>query len=71
MFALRRELRHLSLRRELRHLCARLTDRVVVKCEFQRSVVSFTFDDFPRTALEIGGRILEDAGVRGTYTVPG
>ena len=31
--------------------------------------VSFTFDDFPRTALTEGGRILTDHGVRGTYFV--
>jgi peptidoglycan/xylan/chitin deacetylase (PgdA/CDA1 family) len=31
--------------------------------------VSFTFDDFPRTALTTGGRILADHGVRGTYFV--
>ena len=30
-------------------------------------IVSFTFDDFPRSALTIGGRILKDYGVRGTY----
>lgn len=31
--------------------------------------VSFTFDDFPRTALTAGGRILRDRGLRGTYFV--
>jgi peptidoglycan/xylan/chitin deacetylase (PgdA/CDA1 family) len=31
--------------------------------------VSFTFDDFPRTALTTGGRILVQHGVRGTYFV--
>jgi peptidoglycan/xylan/chitin deacetylase (PgdA/CDA1 family) len=30
-------------------------------------LVSFTFDDFPRTALTVGGRILKDFGFRGTY----
>jgi peptidoglycan/xylan/chitin deacetylase (PgdA/CDA1 family) len=30
-------------------------------------VVSFTFDDFPRTALSVGGEILKAAGARGTY----
>ena len=33
--------------------------------------VSFTFDDFPRTALLDGGRILERHAVRGTYFVSG
>jgi peptidoglycan/xylan/chitin deacetylase (PgdA/CDA1 family) len=31
--------------------------------------VSFTFDDFPRTALTEGGTILRRRGVRGTYFV--
>jgi peptidoglycan/xylan/chitin deacetylase (PgdA/CDA1 family) len=29
--------------------------------------VSFTFDDFPRTALTVGGEILKSYGFRGTY----
>lgn len=31
--------------------------------------VSFTFDDFPRSAFAVGGRILAEQGVRGTYFV--
>jgi hypothetical protein len=31
--------------------------------------ISFTFDDFARSALTEGGRILEEYGVRGTYFV--
>jgi peptidoglycan/xylan/chitin deacetylase (PgdA/CDA1 family) len=30
-------------------------------------VVSFTFDDFPKSALAVGGGILESYGARGTY----
>jgi peptidoglycan/xylan/chitin deacetylase (PgdA/CDA1 family) len=30
-------------------------------------IVSFTFDDFPRTAFSTGGAILEQFGARGTY----
>jgi peptidoglycan/xylan/chitin deacetylase (PgdA/CDA1 family) len=30
-------------------------------------IVSFSFDDFPRTAYTVGGAILEQFGVRGTY----
>jgi len=30
-------------------------------------IVSFTFDDFPRSALTIGGAILKRYGARGTY----
>ncbi len=32
-------------------------------------IVSFSFDDFPRTAYSVGGAILEQFGVRGTYYV--
>lgn len=30
-------------------------------------IVSFSFDDFPRSALTVGGAILRSAGARGTY----
>lgn len=30
-------------------------------------VVSFTFDDFPKSALAVGGAVLEAHGLRGTY----
>lgn len=30
-------------------------------------IVSFTFDDFPQSALQIGGSILKNYGTRGTY----
>jgi peptidoglycan/xylan/chitin deacetylase (PgdA/CDA1 family) len=33
----------------------------------QKPIISFTFDDFPRSALLTGGAILERVGVRGTY----
>jgi hypothetical protein len=32
-------------------------------------VISFTFDDFPLSALEVGGKILRRHGVAGTYYV--
>jgi len=34
-------------------------------------IVSFTFDDFPRTAYSVGGSILEEFGARGTYYITG
>src|ERR1700688_1823607 len=34
-------------------------------------IVSFTFDDFPRTAYSAGAPILEKFGARGTYYVSG
>lgn len=33
----------------------------------QGPIVSFSFDDFPRSALTAGANVLEDYGVRGTY----
>ncbi|MBK8907852.1 MAG: polysaccharide deacetylase family protein [Rhodospirillales bacterium] len=36
-----------------------------------RSIVSFSFDDFPRSAVRVGGRILAAHGVVGTYYVAG
>lgn len=32
-----------------------------------RPIVTFTFDDFPVSALDNGGRVLESEGFRGTY----
>jgi peptidoglycan/xylan/chitin deacetylase (PgdA/CDA1 family) len=37
------------------------------KFEVRGPVVSFCFDDFPRTALTVGGAILKAAGAKGTY----
>ncbi|WP_414661877.1 polysaccharide deacetylase family protein [Horticoccus sp. 23ND18S-11] len=33
------------------------------------ALVTFTFDDFPVSAFEVGGDLLENAGTRGTYFV--
>ncbi len=35
----------------------------------QRPIISFTFDDIPRSAFTVGGAILRTHGVRGTYYV--
>src|SRR5277367_5575146 len=57
-----------SARREALSVLARRDVRI--PCD--RPLISFSFDDFPRTALTVGGSILQDAGVRGTYyTAPG
>jgi peptidoglycan/xylan/chitin deacetylase (PgdA/CDA1 family) len=37
------------------------------KVTWPGGVVSFTFDDFPKSALDTGGMVLEKHGVRGTY----
>lgn len=40
-----------------------------INCRPARSLVSFSFDDFPRSAWRIGGEILCDANVHATYYV--
>jgi peptidoglycan/xylan/chitin deacetylase (PgdA/CDA1 family) len=37
----------------------------------RRAIVSFTFDDFPRSAVANGARLLEEHGTRGTFYVTG
>jgi peptidoglycan/xylan/chitin deacetylase (PgdA/CDA1 family) len=49
--------------------------RTVISSAFERRIalgssgpiVSFTFDDFPRSALAVGGELLKSFGARGTY----
>lgn len=41
------------------------------KIHLDRPLATFTFDDFPASAYEVGGRLLEEAGVRATYFVSG
>jgi peptidoglycan/xylan/chitin deacetylase (PgdA/CDA1 family) len=41
--------------------------RRVVKVNPERPLISFTFDDFPRSALLEGGKILNSFGLAGTY----
>jgi peptidoglycan/xylan/chitin deacetylase (PgdA/CDA1 family) len=41
--------------------------RRTIRLRERGPLVSFAFDDFPRTAFTVGGRILENFGVRGTY----
>lgn len=48
---------------------ARWFGRRPFRLQLQRSIVSFTFDDFPRSALATGGRLLAENGMRGTYYV--
>ena len=48
----------------------RITTRVFKRpflLSSQRPLISFTFDDFPRSALLVGGAILNRFGVAGTY----
>lgn len=43
--------------------------RRLVKMQNTAPLISFTFDDFPHSALEVGGKILRTYGIRGTYYV--
>jgi peptidoglycan/xylan/chitin deacetylase (PgdA/CDA1 family) len=51
--------------------CRRDISRLVFRRRFvvQGSIpyISFTFDDFPKSALDNGGSVLKELGVRGTY----
>ena len=62
-----------GLQRRLWNKWRRFSTRQFGRREFplksDRPYVSFTFDDFPRTALTEGGRILVEHGARGTYFV--
>jgi peptidoglycan/xylan/chitin deacetylase (PgdA/CDA1 family) len=46
---------------------ANLAFRRPLAIETDAPIISFTFDDFPRSAFSAGGRILEQYGVAGTY----
>lgn len=48
---------------------ARWFGRRPFRLSLRRPIVTFTFDDFPRSALTVGGRILTQHGVHGTYFV--
>ena len=61
----------MSLRSQLgaarRGVLSSLHRRIAPSSKLRGPIVSFTFDDFPRSAYLTGGRILEEFGVRGTY----
>jgi peptidoglycan/xylan/chitin deacetylase (PgdA/CDA1 family) len=44
-----------------------LAGRKTIAIQNERGVVSFTFDDFPRSAHRIAGQILEGVNARGTF----
>jgi peptidoglycan/xylan/chitin deacetylase (PgdA/CDA1 family) len=57
----------LPLASKLARLSARWIARSVVPFRSDRPIVSVTFDDFPISALDGGGRLLEQEGVAGTF----
>lgn len=54
-------------RRRLRDRFCRFVERRPYRLANARPIVSFSFDDFPRSALTTGGAILERHGARGTF----
>ena len=44
-----------------------LFNRRVLNFRLGRPIVSFTFDDFPQSAADVGAKLLEAEGWRGTY----
>jgi len=65
------KLSQLSLRMRNRgqRLASESFGRTPVKLHNREPLISFSFDDYPRSALHVGGTVLEEAGVRGTYYV--
>ncbi len=51
----------------LKRRLTRFAARKPIDCAQDRFVVSFSFDDFPRSAATTGAKILENYGWRGTY----
>jgi len=55
------------LGRKLQRTAVAHLRRKPLRINSARGVISFTFDDFPRSALSVGGAILERHEARGTY----
>ena len=61
--------RAVRIRNWCRRAMSRHCARRLVNVEPAVPLISFTFDDFPRSALSGGGTILKQHGLRGTYYV--
>jgi peptidoglycan/xylan/chitin deacetylase (PgdA/CDA1 family) len=55
------------IQRRYERFCARSFARRPFEIRTETPLISFTFDDFPRSALLTGGSILKSFGVAGTY----
>jgi peptidoglycan/xylan/chitin deacetylase (PgdA/CDA1 family) len=55
----------------LRTLSSKALATKLIAMRNERPIVSFTFDDVPRSAITTGARILEDHGACGTFYVSG
>lgn len=56
-----------SIKRRLERMAAGRFGRKLASRSTMKPIISFTFDDFPRSALSVGGKMLKDVGARGTY----
>lgn len=61
----------MSFAYRLSAFAARRTPVKPARLRFERPVASFSFDDFPRSAWEIGGPILERHGAKATFYAAG
>lgn len=50
-----------------RRAASRLIFRKLVSLDLKRPIISFSFDDFPESAIRCGGAILHKHGLRGTF----
>ena len=60
-----------NLRQRIRNRAALFDRHHVIPLQLPTAMATFTFDDFPRSAHETGGKILEAAGARATYFLVG
>ncbi|WGM39678.1 polysaccharide deacetylase family protein [Caulobacter sp. NIBR1757] len=58
-----------SLRGKLRRRYTRLAFRKPLRLSLDRPMITFSFDDVPATAALAGARVLEAAGLRGTFYI--
>jgi peptidoglycan/xylan/chitin deacetylase (PgdA/CDA1 family) len=58
-------------RKFLRHIVRNPLLAEMARMRNERPIISFTFDDFPRSAVLNGARILEKHGARGTFYTAG
>lgn len=56
-----------KITRRYRRDVSKWCSRRMVRMRNTHPMISFTFDDFPRSAMVNGGATLKDAGARGTY----
>jgi peptidoglycan/xylan/chitin deacetylase (PgdA/CDA1 family) len=59
------------LRERTRILTSQLIATRTIAMRNQRAIISFTFDDFPRSAVTNGAEILHDYGLTGTFYAAG